>query len=320
MTQRPRETLQFRLPRVSSLSDQSAMQYIVTHHLYWFFLGLILIELSLIHRSPQHHYSWQESLASLGVAIGHRLTGVVFQPVLLAIMLWVWNHRLFTLPLNSIWDLLLLFFGIEFFYYWHHRAAHRVRWLWATHAIHHSPTYLNLSAAYRLGWTGLLSGNVLFFLPLIWLGFHPITVLTGLSLNLIYQFWIHTELVPKLGPLEWFFNTPSHHRVHHASNRDYIDRNYGGVLIVFDRLFGTFAQERSSNPPVYGLTHPISSHNPFVIALSEWGKLFNDMRMAFTWKQRFKLAFYPPEWHSKHFQPEQVASGQPSIELLDLLS
>jgi sterol desaturase/sphingolipid hydroxylase (fatty acid hydroxylase superfamily) len=273
------------------------MQYVLTRNLYWFFLGLILIEFVFIRCSRKHRYSWQESLASLGVAIGHSMTGALFKSVQLGALLWVWNHRLLTLPLHNGWSFLLLFVGIEFFYYWHHRAAHRVRWIWATHAVHHSAENLNLSAAYRLGWTGFLSGNFLFFLPLTWLGFHPIAILTGLSLNLMYQFWIHTELVPELGPLEWVLNTPAHHRVHHASNREYLDRNYGGVLIVFDRLFGTFAKADRRNPPVYGLTHPVRSHNPFVIALSEWIKLFQDLRSARTWEQRFKLAFYSPDWH-----------------------
>jgi sterol desaturase/sphingolipid hydroxylase (fatty acid hydroxylase superfamily) len=282
------------------------MQYVLTHHLYWFFLGLILIELIVTAYRREHRYSWKESLASLGVAIGHVVTGAILKPFLLGALLWVWDHRLFNLPLTNAWSLLFLFVGIEFFYYWHHRAAHRIRWMWATHAVHHSAEHLNLSAAYRLGWTGLLSGNIIFFMPLLWLGFHPIAILTGLSLNLLYQFWIHTELVPKLGALEWFLNTPSHHRVHHASNRDYIDRNYGGVLIVFDRLFGTFAEESNKNPPVYGLTHPIRSHNPFVIALSEWVKLFQDLWTAPTWKERVKTIFYSPDWHS----PQRYAQNR----------
>nr|RNJ65944.1 MAG: sterol desaturase family protein [Leptolyngbya sp. IPPAS B-1204] len=280
------------------------MRYLFTYHLYWFFIGLILIEFIFIRRSRNYHYSWKESLASLGVAIGHSVTSAIFKSVHAGILFWVWNHRLFTLPLNTGWNFLLLFVSIEFCYYWYHRATHRVRWLWATHAVHHSAEHLNLSAAYRLGWTGWLSGNILFFIPLIWLGFHPLSVLTGLSLNLLYQFWIHTELIPKLGPLEWFLNTPSHHRVHHASNQEYIDRNYGGVLIVFDRWFGTFAEEQSHNPPVYGLTQPIRSYNPVVIALSEWSRLFNDLRTARTWEQRFKVAFYPPDWRPGQSCPD----------------
>lgn len=205
-----------------------------------------------------------------------------------------WQHRLFTIPSDRWWSIPLLFIGIEFFYYWHHRAAHKIRWLWATHAVHHSVKYFNLSGAYRLGWTGWLSGNAIFFMPLCWLGFHPIAVTIGLSFNLVYQFWIHTELISKLGALEWILNTPSHHRVHHASNREYLDRNYGGVLIIFDRLFDTFAEEKSSPPPIYGLTYSLRSHNPFKIVFYEWEKLFMDLWTAKTWRDRYRVIFGPP--------------------------
>lgn len=257
--------------------------------------SLMLLEFLLLYRRRQQVYSWPESLASFGVMLGHRLSQSSFALITLGSMELVWQHRLWTVPLDQWWGIGLLFLGIEFFYYWHHRAAHRIRWIWATHAVHHSPEHMNLSAAYRLGWTGWLSGNTLFFLPLCWLGFAPVAVLVGLSLNLLYQFWIHTELIPKLGPLEWVLNTPSHHRVHHASNPIYIDRNYGGVLIIFDRLFGTLAVEQEQNPPVYGLTQPLNSHNPFKIVFSEWQRLFRALGRAKTWSQRWHIAFGPPD-------------------------
>ncbi len=167
--------------------------------------------------------------------------------------------------------------GQEFCYYWFHRAAHRVRWFWATHAVHHSPNEFNLGIAYRFGWTGRLAGNAVFYVPMIWLGFPPQAVFATLALNLLYQFWLHTEWVPKLGWLEYVLNTPSHHRVHHASNAEYIDRNYGGVLIVFDRLFGTFAAERDDLPCRYGLVTPLMSNNPIRIAFHEWLKMAKDL-------------------------------------------
>jgi sterol desaturase/sphingolipid hydroxylase (fatty acid hydroxylase superfamily) len=257
--------------------------------------SLMSLEFLLLYRRRRNVYSWQESFASFGVMLGHRLSQSSVALITLGSMELVWQHRLWTVPLDQWWGIGLLFLGIEFFYYWHHRAAHRIRWMWATHAVHHSPEHMNLSAAYRLGWTGLLSGNTLFFLPLCWLGFPPVAILVGLSLNLLYQFWIHTELIPKLGPLEWVLNTPSHHRVHHASNPAYIDRNYGGVLIIFDRLFGTLAVEQEHNPPIYGLTRPINSHNPFKIVFSEWQRLFRALGRAKTWSQRWYIAFGPPD-------------------------
>jgi sterol desaturase/sphingolipid hydroxylase (fatty acid hydroxylase superfamily) len=239
---------------------------------YLFVLVIILLEVVLIRRSRRSTFLWKESLTSLGVAIGHHITHAIFGIIPITAYSFAWQHRLWTisldlsldLSLNQGWTILLLFLGIEFFYYWHHRFSHEIRWLWATHAVHHSARHFNLSAAYRLGWTGWLSGNFLFFMPLCWLGFHPIAIAVGLGFNLIYQFWIHTELIPKLGWLEWVLNTPSHHRVHHASNPEYIDRNYGGVLIIFDRLFGTFTAEQPDRQPTYGLTHPLQSDHPFM--------------------------------------------------------
>jgi sterol desaturase/sphingolipid hydroxylase (fatty acid hydroxylase superfamily) len=256
-------------------------------------LSSILLEASWVHRRHRS-LSWKECMTSFGVALGYRITNGLFSMIPMTAFTWAWEHRLWTISLNHGWSILLLFLGIEFFYYWHHRAAHEIRWLWATHAVHHSSRHLNLSAAYRLGWTGWLSGNFLFFMPLCWLGFHPIKIMMGLALNLTYQFWIHTELIPKLGRLEWILNTPSHHRVHHASNPHYIDRNYGGVLIIFDRWFGTFQVEQPHCPPVYGLTHPFRSYNPVTVAFHEWGQLVQDFKRASTWGDLWGILFGRP--------------------------
>src|SRR5262249_11998719 len=139
---------------------------------------------------------------------------------------WVWEHRLATQSLADPGSLLLLFVGLEFFYYWYHRASHTVRWLWASHSVHHSPNQFNLAAAYRLGWVATFSRTSIFFSPLVWLGFEPMIVLTALFLNLLYQFWLHADWIPRLGWLEYVLNTPSSHRVHHARNPDYLDANF----------------------------------------------------------------------------------------------
>ncbi len=262
-----------------------------------FFLILIVIEAFWIVLWKKEKYPWQESVISLFIAIGHRIAQMAPTASLL---IFAWNHRIFTISLNHWWNVALLFIGIEFTYYWYHRASHRIRWFWASHMVHHSPEHFNLSAAYRLGWTSGISGSAVFFMPLAYLGFKPSVIAIGLSLNLLYQFWIHTELIPKLGLLELIFNTPSHHRVHHACNTEYIDRNYGGVLIIFDRLFGTFAEEKASNPAVYGLTHPIKSNNPFKIALQESIQLLKDVISANSWGNRIRYVFAPPNWKPKH--------------------
>jgi sterol desaturase/sphingolipid hydroxylase (fatty acid hydroxylase superfamily) len=262
-----------------------------------FFLILIVIEAFWIVLWKKEKYPWKESVISIVIAIGHRIAQII--PTA-SLIIFTWNHRIFTISLNHWWSVALLFIGIEFAYYWYHRASHRIRWFWASHMVHHSPKHFNLSAAYRLGWTSGISGSSVFFMPLAYLGFKPSVIAIGLALNLLYQFWIHTELIPKLGLLEWIFNTPSHHRVHHASNAEYIDRNYGGVLIIFDRLFGTFAEEEASNPPIYGLTHPIKSNNPFKIALQESIQLLKDIISAKSWGNRIRYAFAPPNWKPKH--------------------
>ena len=212
------------------------------------------------------------------------------------IMGWFWQHRLFTLALDDWTGWLACIVIQEFAYYWYHRAAHRVRWFWCTHAIHHSSNQLNLSAAYRFGWTGRLSGTLLFFMLAPWLGVPPRIILMLLSLNLLYQFWIHATWIPRLGPLEWILNTPSAHRVHHASNLEYLDGNYGGVLIVFDRMFGTYIAERKDIAPRYGLVKPITSYNLLVIEFDQWRSLLRDLRRAPSMAVALQMLFMPPGW------------------------
>ena len=209
---------------------------------------------------------------------------------------WFYQHRLFTLPMNHWSGWVACFIGQEFCYYWYHRAAHRVRWFWCTHAIHHSPNQLNLSAAYRFGWTGRLTGTLLFFMLAPLLGMPPRVIVLMLTLNLLYQFWIHATWIPRLGPLEWVFNTPSAHRVHHASNLEYLDGNYGGVLIVFDRLFGTYIAERDDVPCRYGLVTPVIGHNLFTIEFMHWRALWRDLRLARSAREVWGYLFKPPGW------------------------
>ena len=209
---------------------------------------------------------------------------------------WFWQHRLWTLPMDHWSGWVACFVGQEFCYYWYHRAAHRVRWFWCTHAIHHSPNQLNLSAAYRFGWTGRLTGSLAFFMLAPLLGMPPRIVLMLLSLNLLYQFWIHATWIPRLGPLEWILNTPSAHRVHHASNLEYLDGNYGGVLIVFDRLFGTYIAERSDTPCRFGLVRPMTTYNLLVVEFDHWRALGRDLRTAGSVGEAWSYLFKPPGW------------------------
>jgi sterol desaturase/sphingolipid hydroxylase (fatty acid hydroxylase superfamily) len=261
-------------------------------------VGLAVIEALVLIFVVKRQYDWRASLASLADMLmrefGIRfLVGFSIVSPLIAL---AWANRVTTMPLDTVPAIAILFLGQEFCYYWFHRASHRVRWFWATHAVHHSPNELNLSASYRFGLTGRLTGTSVFYVPLIWLGFPPAAVFATLAINLLYQFILHTTWIPKLGWYEYVFNTPSHHRVHHASNAEYLDANYGGVLIVFDRLFGTFVEERADLPCVYGLTKPVNSYNPIYIALHEWIAMGRDVWQARSWRERVLRVVGPPGW------------------------
>jgi sterol desaturase/sphingolipid hydroxylase (fatty acid hydroxylase superfamily) len=269
--------------------------------LYWSTPGVIAlsaIEAGILW-TMRRDYDWRAALASLADLLVREYVVYVYLAFGLAdlVIPWVVQHRAATVPVGTAGSIALVFIGQEFCYYWFHRCSHRVRFLWAHHAVHHSTNRFNLSAAYRFGWVGRLIGSSLFFVPLMWLGFSPRAVFITLNLALLYQFWIHTDWVPKLGPLEWVLNTPSHHRVHHAANPEYIDRNYGGVLIVFDRLFGTFAAERETVPCRYGLVQPLLSNNPLWIVAHEWVALGRDLWRARTARDWWRAVFGLPAGH-----------------------
>ena len=260
-------------------------------------LTAALIEGVWLSRTRAEGYDWKASACSLADLAGRQLLRFVPLAVIAPWMAWTWEHRLFTQSLDNVGSILLLFFGLEFFYYWYHRFSHTTRWFWAGHSPHHSPNQLNLSAAYRLGWLGRLTGSTLFFTPLVLLGFTPTVVLTSLVLNLLYQFWLHADWFPRLGWLEGIFNTPSNHRVHHARNPEYLDANFGGVLVIFDRLFGTYIPERADVPCDYGtITPTVSSRNPFVLNFSPWIGLFKDLRTARSPREVWMYMFGPPGW------------------------
>ena len=195
-------------------------------------------------------------------------------------------------PIQNSWA----FFLDDFLYYWFHRANHEVRLFWAGHVPHHSSVKLNFGTALRQG-VGERIHKYFFWLPLPLLGFDPVMIFTIIALNLIYQFWVHTELVTRLpGFFEAIFNTPSHHRVHHASNVRYLDRNHAGVLIIWDKLFGTFAEETRDEPPVYGLTTDIDTYNPVKVAAGEYALLFQAVRRADSWWDKFRYILLAPGW------------------------
>ncbi len=257
-------------------------------------LGLIGIE--VVWRTVVQHrgYDAKAAAASIGVAIGHTISGVLNGVLVTSVYLMLWKFAPIHFPANDWRTWAVGFVAVEFCYYWFHRCSHTIRWLWASHAVHHSAKELTLPAAVRLGWTSALSGGWLIFAPLILIGWHPTIVAALLALNLLYQFLLHTETIGRLGVLEHVLNTPSHHRVHHASNPQYIDRNFGGVLIVFDRWFGTYAEELPHEPCRYGLIKPLNSYNPIRLALQEWRDMFRDVRNARSFTVALRALFGPP--------------------------
>ena len=217
-------------------------------------------------------YRLTDTISNLSCGIGQQVIGFFLSLGTVAAYGFIYDHwRLYTLPV-SWWMWILLFLGVDLMYYWFHRLSHEVNFLWASHVVHHQSEDYNLGVALRQSWFQQFF-SWLFYIPLAWIGFHPTHLLTVVAFNTLYQFWIHTELLKNLGPLEWIFNTPSHHRVHHGRNPEYIDKNHGGTLIIWDRLFGTFEPERA--PVVYGITTPLNSFHSFKANFQYWFYLHN---------------------------------------------
>ncbi|UZE96224.1 sterol desaturase family protein [Alkalimarinus alittae] len=273
------------------------------------FFGFILWEVWYLRNRqsefPTAQYSWVDTISNGVLAVMHEATDAIAALGIMVLYHTLFDFRLFDIE-NSILSILLLFVLQDFLYYWFHRASHRVRWFWASHVVHHSSESLNFSTAFRQSATYPISGMWVFWLPLIALGFQPETVIAVVLFNLAYQFFIHTQVTPKLGWIEFIFNTPSHHRVHHARNPEYIDQNYAGTLIIWDRLFGTFVEEKDNLACEYGITDQIQTHNPITLTFHEWRAMLKDMRAPnqSLW-HRLKHLWAPPEWAKS----EEAAAG-----------
>jgi sterol desaturase/sphingolipid hydroxylase (fatty acid hydroxylase superfamily) len=270
------------------------------------FIVLMIIEAVAAAVLRQDLYEVPDTAASIAMGLGNVAINLIAKTMQLAIFLLVYRFRVFQIGAQW-WAWVALFFCDEFSYYWFHRTCHECRLFWASHVVHHSSQRYNLSTALRQSWTGSFYGWIFWiWLPLI--GFHPIMVLTMQAVSLLYQFWIHTQLVERMGPLEWVLNTPSHHRVHHGANPRYIDRNHAGTLIIWDRLFSTFEPEDAADHPIYGLTKNIRTYNPARIALHEWADMFLDVRQATGWRNKLRYIFGPPGWRQDVKSDEPVSS------------
>jgi sterol desaturase/sphingolipid hydroxylase (fatty acid hydroxylase superfamily) len=259
------------------------------------FLLLIGLELLLTRVLEKDYYALADSLADLSCGMLQQLLEVLVKTVLFAGYLYVWSqYRLLEISQASVAAWVLCFLGVDFIYYWFHRLSHEVNAFWASHVVHHQSEEYNLAVALRQGAVqGWLSQP--FNLPLAVIGFPPLMFLACSSLNTLYQFWIHTRVIGRLGPLEWVLNTPSNHRVHHGRNPKYIDRNHGGTLIVWDRLFGTYQVE--DDEVVYGITTPLRSWNPVWANLHYWVELVQKARRTSRLADKVRLFLKPPGWH-----------------------
>lgn len=267
------------------------------------FVLLICIELYLSVKHDRHIYYWKDLAASVSVGLGAGTLAVFTKAA--SLLMFFFFFELFK-PLRVSW------FGYEHFgwawyiwlicqladdftYYWYHRLSHEVRVLWAAHLVHHSSEKFNFGTGVRNGWF------TLFYKPMFWIwmaviGFHPFMMATCLGIQAIYQFHLHTKSVPNLGFLEKFMNTPTQHQVHHSKNHAYLDKNHGGFLNIFDRLFGTFLDLDRNNKADFGILKPPESYNPIVIVTHEYKNIWDDVKSAKNWKERFMYVFGPPGW------------------------
>lgn len=272
------------------------MSTIVYYAIPFFLLTLLLEARASRSRRRLSGYEPRDTGASLAMGLGNVLIAALAKTAVVPLYFWLHSFALFEIQ-AGVWTFFLLLVAEDFCYYWFHRVHHESRLFWAAHVNHHSSRHYNLSTALRQSWTTPLTGPV-FWAPLALLGFDPGSIAIAQAVSLLYQYWLHTELIGRLGPLEWLFNTPSHHRVHHGRNPQYLDRNYAGILILWDRLFGSFeAEDEAEGEAVdYGLTHRLESFDPITIAFHEWRAIGQDLLRAGSLRDALGLVFRAPGW------------------------
>jgi sterol desaturase/sphingolipid hydroxylase (fatty acid hydroxylase superfamily) len=276
-----------------------------------FFVLLLVVEAISFrhyHEDELVGYELNDTRTSITMGLGNVTINVAWKAVVVTIYAALYELTPLRLESDQWWVWVVLFLADDLAYYWFHRISHVSRFFWASHVVHHSSQHFNLSTALRQTWVPMT--YLPFWLPLLLVGFEPWMVLLAQSWSLIYQFGLHTERVGRLPrPIEAVFNTPSHHRVHHGANEQYLDRNYGGILIIWDRLFGSFIREEERVR--YGLTKNIQTFNPVRVAFGEYGALFRDMRAARGWRTKLAIALRGPGWLPAGVDDLEVATREP---------
>lgn len=261
-----------------------------------FFALSVAVEWWLVRRKTiSGRYEMKDAWTSMTMGVGNLVSSSMLGFISFVFLMWVWEFRV------ADWGYGLLaiccaLVAQDFFYYWKHMIAHKIRWFWSAHVVHHSSEHYNLSTALRQPWNNQLTGHVVFSVPLVLAGIHPVLLAFVGAVNLLYQFWIHTEAIDKMPRwFEFIFNTPSHHRVHHATNPRYLDSNFAGIFIIWDRLFGTFVPEIEDEKITYGIVKPVGTFNPFKVAFLEMFNVFRDaLRPGLKFRERLGYVFAPP--------------------------
>ncbi len=269
-----------------------------------FFFLFIFIELAYGSWKKEKYYRLNDTLTNLSCGVGQTVLGLWLKFYFVFLMFFFYQYRVFTIP-NTWYTWILLFLGVDFCYYWFHRLSHEINAIWATHVVHHQSEEYNLSVALRQSWFQTLFSSS-FYIPLPFLGFDPAMIASIVAINTLYQFWIHTKVIKKLPePIEFIFNTPSHHRVHHGTNPKYIDRNHAGSLIIWDRMFGTFQKEEEE--VVYGITTPLKSWSPIWANLHYWKDITRISFLSKRMSDKVLTYLKPPGWQPKELGGRQYA-------------
>ncbi|MAJ29939.1 MAG: fatty acid hydroxylase [Gammaproteobacteria bacterium] len=264
-------------------------------------LCLIISEIIISSKRGLQYYNYKDSLGSIGLITGNVMVNIMSKGMIIAFYLYLYQFRLFDFSVfGSIWiEILLTLLAIDFIYYWFHRTSHHVRFFWAIHMNHHSSEEMNFLVALRQAWFNpFFRVSFFFVLPLI--GFNPLLTLIVGAASTLWAVIQHTKMIGKLGPLEWIFVTPSAHRVHHGVNDEYMDKNFGNLFIVWDRMFGTYQPEEES--VIYGLKRNVKTSNPLKITLFTWREIFKDFANSIDGKDKIKSIFGSPDWEPREFK------------------
>ncbi len=273
------------------------------------FFGLILLELLVDWISGKRSYRLGDAYGNISCGIFEQTTGLIVKVLSVGLYTFVYQFRIFEIE-QTLLNAVILFVAVDFLYYWAHRMSHESNLLWLGHVVHHQSEDYNLSVALRQGAIQKIFTSP-FYLPLAFLGFAPEWFVYILAWNTLYQFWIHTEKIGTMGPLEWILNTPSHHRVHHGRNPKYIDKNHAATLIIWDRMFGTFQKEEER--PTYGITKPVNSFNPLMAHWKPISDLYEESR-GMTTKEKFTLLLKAPGWRPERLGGKQYASEPDGVK------